>query len=35
VLEDEDPCMCYEFSESDGDEFLCGGDLIIKENKDE
>lgn len=35
VLENEDPCMCYEFSESDGDEFLCGGDLIIKENKDE
>lgn len=35
VLEDEDPCMRYEFSESDGDEFLCGGDLIIKENKNE
>ena len=35
MLEDEDPCMCYEFSESDGDEFLCGGDLIIKEDKDE
>lgn len=35
VLEDEDPCMRYEFSESDGDEFLCGGDLVIKEDKDE
>ena len=33
VLEDEDPCMCYEFSESDGDEFLCSGDLIIKEDE--
>lgn len=35
VLEDEDPCMCYEFSKSDGDEFLSSGDLIIKEDKDE
>lgn len=34
MLEDEDPCMCYEFSESDGDKFLCCGDLIVKENKD-
>jgi hypothetical protein len=33
VLEDEDPCMCYEFSKSDGDEFLCSGDLIVKENE--
>lgn len=35
VLEDEDPCMCYEFSESDGDKFLCCGDLIVKENENE
>ena len=35
VLEDEDPCMCYEFSESDGDKFLCSGDLIIKEDENE
>lgn len=33
VLEDEDPCMCYEFNKSDGDEFLCSGDLIIKEDE--
>ena len=33
VLEDEDPCMCYEFSESDGDKFLCAGDSIIKEDE--
>jgi hypothetical protein len=34
ALEDEEPCMCYEFSESDGDKFLSAGDLIIKEDKD-